>query len=335
VYRQGFYFVALIMFRTELIPQQSGTHLKLSEQLLTTGSCFADSIGSRLNTYKFKCLANPFGTLYHPHAIHKALRYAIHNQVPAEDTYLVNQGIHLNYDFHSSFGAMNRADLKKMLAETIEATHHFLKKTNWLLLTYGTAWGYTRTETGDMVANCHKMPSSVFQKELVTQKKLLESFESYYTDLTTFNPNINIILTVSPVRHLKDSLELNSVSKAILRIACHTLSRLHERVHYFPAFELMMDDLRDYRFYKPDMIHPAEEAETYIWQKFIDCFADESTRKFINEWTDVLKAIRHKPFHPASESHQQFLKATIKKVEAFGKTVPVERELELLKKQLQ
>jgi hypothetical protein len=323
------------MFRTELTPQPSGTQLNLSEPLLSAGSCFADSIGSRLSTYKFNCLSNPFGIIYHPHAIHKALQYAICNQMPAEHTYLVNQGIHLNYDFHSSFSALDRETLQKKLNETIATTHAFLKKTNWLVLTYGTAWIYSHKETGHTVANCHKMPSSLFRKELVTQKKLLESFETFYTDLAAFNPTINIILTVSPVRHLKDSLELNSVSKAVLRITCHTLSNVYDRVHYFPAFELMLDDLRDYRFYKPDMIHPSEEAETYIWQKFIDCFADEPTRKFINEWTNVLNAIRHKPFHPASESHQQFLKATIKKVEAYGKTVPVERELELLKKQLQ
>ncbi len=332
--RQGFYFVALIMFRTELTPKQAGISITRKHKLLTTGSCFADSIGSSLEAYKFNCLTNPFGVMYNPHSIHKALRYAIHNQVPAEHTYLLNQNIHLNYDFHSAFGSLHKNTLVKNLTETIGATHYFLKNCNWLLLTYGTAWVYSRTDTGDIVANCHKMPSSLFQKELFTQKKFLESFESFYKELSALNPTINLILTVSPVRHLKDSLELNSVSKAILRLACHTLSILYDRVFYFPAFEIMLDDLRDYRFYKPDMIHPSAEAEAYIWQKFLNTFVDEPTRQFVAEWNAVLSAIRHKPFHAASPAHQQFIKETIIKLEAFSNTINVDEELELLKRQL-
>ncbi|MCK6618132.1 MAG: GSCFA domain-containing protein [Cyclobacteriaceae bacterium] len=322
------------MFRTELNPRQAHTPLTLQHQILTTGSCFADAIGNRFVTYKFNCLANPFGINYNPQAIHKALRYAIHNQLPHEHTYLISQGIHLNYDFHSAFGSLDKGILKQKLSNIIGVSHQFLKNTNWLLITYGTAWVYTRADTCEIVANCHKVPSSNFNKELLTQKKFLESFDTFYQELLALNPGINLILTVSPVRHVKDTLEMNSVSKAVLRLTCHTLSERYERVHYFPAFEMMMDDLRDYRFYKADMIHPSAEAEAYIWQKFLHAFADEPTKKFIAEWTGIMQALQHKPFHPASEAHQQFVKNTIQKLESLANVVNVERELNQLKAQL-
>ncbi|QOI97799.1 MAG: GSCFA domain-containing protein [Flammeovirgaceae bacterium] len=322
------------MFRTELIPKQSRDRITLKHRLVTAGSCFADAIGSRLTTHKFECLSNSFGVSYNPHAIHKALLYALHNQLPPERTYLMNQGIHLNYDFHSAFGSPDKDNLKQKLSNIISASHQFLKNANWLLITYGTAWVYTRIDTGEIVANCHKVPSSNFKKELFTQKKFLESFETFYNELLTFNAHINLILTVSPVRHLKDTLEMNSVSKSVLRLTCHTLSERYERVHYFPAFEIMMDDLRDYRFYKSDMIHPSFEAEEYIWQKFLHAFADEPTKKFIAEWTGILQALGHKPFHPASAAHQQFVKDTLKKLEPLANLVNVEKELNQLKAQL-
>ncbi len=322
------------MFRTALTPQPAPHSISLNHRLLTGGSCFADSIGKKLAAFKFTCLANPFGVIYNPHSIHKVFQYAIHRQVPPESTYLVSQGIHVNYDFHSSMGFLSLHELKKSLTDAIGTTHAFLKTANWLMITYGTSWVYSRTETGDIVANCHKMPSSLFQKELFTQKKFLESFESFYSDLLAFNPDIQVILTVSPVRHLTDTLELNSVSKAILRIGCDTVSKQYDRVHYFPAFELMLDDLRDYRFYKPDMIHPSSEAEEYIWHFFIKTFLDPSTQKFIASWNEILQALQHKPFHPASPAHQQFLKDTLKKLSSFSKQVTVDAEVEQLKKQL-
>jgi hypothetical protein len=326
--------VALTMFRTTLTPYPLTHPIAHQHRLLTIGSCFSDSIGARLTEYKFTCSANPFGVIYNPSSIHKAVLYAIHNQLPADPTFLTNQGIHLNYDFHSTLGALFSPELKKMLTEVIGNTHYFLKATDWLVITYGTSWVYTRRDTGDIVANCHKMPSPLFKKELYTQKKLIESFSAMHRQLMAFNPNLRILLTVSPVRHIKDSLELNSVSKAILRLGCHTLTELHENVYYFPSYEIMMDDLRDYRFYKPDMIHPSLEAEEYIWHYFSSTCFDESTKKFIPDWMDVLRALRHKAFHPASTAHQHFLKETLKKLDTFGKLFNVEAEREYLKKQL-
>lgn len=322
------------MFRTTLTPHPSRKRIAHKDRILTIGSCFSDAIGTTLSTYKFSCSSNPFGAIYNPTSIHKILLYAIHNQLPPDHTFLTSQGVYLNYDFHSTFGSLSSSELRKALTESIGSIHYFLKETNWLLITYGTSWVYTRKDTGDIVANCHKMPSTGFEKELYTQKKFIESFEALLQQLRAFNPHINIILTVSPVRHIKDTLEMNSVSKAILRLGCHTLSELHENVHYFPSYELMMDDLRDYRFYKPDMIHPSTEAEEYIWQKFTETYFDEPTRSFIADWRDLLQALQHKAFHPTSSAHQQFVQETLKKLERFSGLVNVDAEREQLKKQL-
>lgn len=302
---------------------------------MTTGSCFADLIGGRLQSFKMQALANPFGTAYHPDAIHKVLRYAVFNELPPAHTYLQNSDIHLNYDFHSALSAMTRSALEGQLAGIIGKTHYFLKSAAWLMITYGTAWVYTRTDTGELVSNCHKMPGSLFSKSLFSQKHILESFHTFYQDLKTFNPDIRIILTVSPVRHTKDTLELNSVSKSVLRVSCHTLAEQYKDVEYFPAYEMMLDDLRDYRFYKADMVHPSEEAENYIWEHFTNRYASASLKDFIKKWKSIQAALNHKPFHPTSAGHQIFLKEIIRKLEELSHLVPVEKELENLRTQIQ
>lgn len=322
------------MFRTEIHISPSDTKINLQEKIITTGSCFSDAIGSQLLQNKFDVLVNPFGTTYNPYSIHKTLRYAIYNQVVPEHTYLENQGIVSNYDFHSSFSSHEKSEVEKKLKELIGATHYFLKDASWIIIAYGTAWVYERNDTGDIVANCHKVPSANFTKSLLSQKKVLESFQEFYQGLKTFNPKCKVILTVSPVRHIKDTLELNSVSKAVLRLACQTITEMHSDVFYFPSFEIMMDDLRDYRFYKSDMLHPSEDAEEYIWNKFVNSFLDESTKDFIKQWQPIQTALQHKPFHPKSIAHQSFLRNTLSQLEALQKIASVEREIQFVKSQL-
>lgn len=322
------------MFRTEIHISPSPVQINLQEKIITTGSCFSDAIGGQLLQNKFDVLVNPFGTTYNPYSIHKAIRYAIHNQVVPEHTYVENQGIVSNYDFHSSFSASEKIVVEKKLKEVIGATHYFLKDASWIIITYGTAWTYERNDTGDIVANCHKVPSANFTKSLLSQEKVLESFQEFYQELKTFNPKCKIILTVSPVRHIKDTLPSNSVSKALLRLACQTLSEANSDVFYFPSYEIMMDDLRDYRFYKSDMLHPSEDAEEYIWNKFTGSFFDESTKSFIKQWQSIQSALQHKPFHPQSIAHQSFLRNTLSQLEALQKIASVEREIQFVKSQL-
>lgn len=185
-----------------------------------------------------------------------------------------------------------------------------------------------------IVANCHKMPASFFSKSLLTEKMITESFAALHARLLAITPDINIVLTVSPVRHVKDTLELNAVSKAVLRLACHSLSQQYANVQYFPAYEIMIDDLRDYRFYNPDMIHPTSVAEEYIWDHFLNCFVDEKNQLFIEEWHQILKELNHKPFHPESPDHQKFIKKLMERIEGMASLVKVSDELQQLKSQL-
>jgi hypothetical protein len=321
-------------FRTPLNAGVSKHTFGLSDRIITIGSCFSDSIGHLLEDAKIKTLVNPFGTVYNPHSIHKLTRYAIFNESVAGHTNLIHGDIHLNYDFHSQLSSLSADELRSQLANAIGTAHHFIKDAHWLMITYGTAWVYERTDTKEIVANCHKQPASSFSKYLMTQKKIIESFSLMYDDLKKLNPGIRIILTVSPVRHLKDTLELNSVSKSLLRIACHTLQETYTDVIYFPAYEILLDDLRDYRFYKADMLHPTAEAENYIWEKFVERYFDVGLKEFLEKWKSIRMALMHKPFHPASKAHQQFLRDTLKKLEALQSQVDVTREIENLKESL-
>src|SRR6478736_6101750 len=317
-------------FRTELNPKVAEHKISLYQPVVTIGSCFADNIGLKLSSNKFSVSANPFGTIYHPASIHKLILQSVYNQPPLEHTYLNSQGIALNYDFHSEFGAAGKNLLEAKIKDVIGHTHHFLKDAKYLLLTYGTSWVYERLDTAELVANCHKMPSAQFKKILLTQKKILESFDETFRALKAFNPGIKIILTVSPVRHLKDTLELNSVSKSILRLSCHTLSELYSDVDYFPAYEILLDDLRDYRFYTSDLLHPTPDAINYIWKKFVTTYLDLETKIFLDDWEEITKALAHKSFQPASQAHQKFLTETLKRLQELKSKVNVTEEIKTI-----
>jgi hypothetical protein len=321
-------------FRTTVSISPASSQISLQTLVLTAGSCFADAIGLRLKQFKFDTLVNPFGVIYNPVSIHKALTYGILNKLPDDDHYLIHQQVHRNYDFHSQFADLQKNTLTSSLNKIVNTAHHFLKNAEWAILTYGTAWVYTRKESGEVVANCHKMPAHLFSKSLLTEKEIVGSFGIFYERLLEFNPDIKIILTLSPVRHIKDTLEMNSVSKSILRVACHHIAHDFKNVDYFPAYEIMMDDLRDYRFYKADMLHPTEVAEDYIWEKFAERYLAPDAQSFISRWKNIRTALYHKPFHATSAAHQQFLKQTLKKLEELKPAVNVDEEIAHIKLQI-
>jgi hypothetical protein len=321
-------------FRTIVSPSPSEHKISLKNGVFTIGSCFAEAIGSRLSNSKFSVCVNPFGTTYNPISIHKSIFYALKNELPATHTYLTRDDIHLNYDFHSSFSALERSVLTDSISNAIGSSHYFLRSADRMLITYGTAWIFSRNESGELVNNCHKIPASNFTKRLLSEKEIVESFNSLYAEVKKFNPSLKFILTLSPVRHLKDTLELNSVSKAILRSACHTITTKNSDVDYFPAFEIMIDDLRDYRFYKTDMLHPTEEAEDYIWENFMNTYFNKETIDFVKEWTLLQSSLHHKPFHPQSQSHQKFLKQTLTKLVELKSKINVDSEIAAVQSQI-
>jgi hypothetical protein len=279
-------------------------------------------------------MVQPFGVIYNPISIHKALLYGVLGQYPPDHTYLSNQDIFLNYDFHSINSGLSEDEARRKIEGQIDKVRAQLSSTEWLIITYGTAWVYERLDTNEVVANCHKIPADRFEKRLLTTTEVIDSFNRLRELLLKFNSAVKVILTVSPVRHIKDTLELNSVSKSVLRLACHALSEQLDNVEYFPAYEIMMDDLRDYRFYKSDMIHPTADAEDYIFEKFGERYFDQDTKKFVIEWSKILSAIHHRPFHETSSAHQRFLQDTIKRLEAFKNTADVQAEIDHIKSRL-
>jgi len=314
-------------FRTELHLNSPPLRFGLSDPIFTIGSCFADHIGAKMEQNKFQTSVNTLGISYNPLSIHRALLYALKTSPVTEETYVQQGQLWSNYEFHSLFSAPAKEEVTSKIKQSIDLAHDFLRKTKVLIITYGSAWAYQRTDTGALVANCHKVDAKKFNKILQTSTQIEESFHLLYQTLKSFNESLTILLTVSPVRHIKDSLELNQVSKSILRVACHHIQNTHSAVDYFPAYEIMMDDLRDYRFYESDMIHPSADAIDYIWDKFHNHYFDDPTKDFIHQWKSISADLRHRPFHPQTEAHQKFLKETLKKLEILKTQVNVDNEL--------
>lgn len=321
-------------FRTDFEVGVSGCRIGLGDPVMTVGSCFAENVGGHLKGLKFMMMNNPAGTVYHPLAIHKTLDYFIHNTAPDESTYLENQSLWSNYDFHSSFSGSDKVTVQRNISNTIQSSHDFLQESKILIITYGTSWVYERIDSGELVANCHKVPAALFRKRLLTVSEIINSFEALKTSLQVFKPDLKIILTLSPVRHVKDTMELNSVSKSILRLAIHQIIEKYTDVNYFPAYEIMMDDLRDYRFYGADMLHPSDEAVGYILEKFAHRYFDQTTQAFIQHWQRIATSLEHIPFHASSAAHQKFLSTTLKQLEELKNTVDVEEEINLIKRRL-
>ena len=320
--------------RTELRISPATFNFGLQDSVITVGSCFADAIGNRLHNNKFKALVNPFGTVYNPISIHKLLLTALNAEAPHPHGYCQRDGLFLHHDFHSSFYAANQGSLQEKLKAPINAVGEWLHSCRVLMITYGTAWVYEQKSTKEIVANCHKIPQEQFEKFLITQKRILESWDAFYTKLKAINPSIQILLTVSPVRHVKDTLELNSVSKATLRLTCHTIATSNPQVTYFPAYEILQDDLRDYRFYESDLIHPTKQAEDYVWQKFGDTFFDSDAKQFLERWSKVRAALQHRPFNPSSDSHQKFLQKLLLDLTDLSQFIDVRHERSLIESQL-
>jgi hypothetical protein len=322
------------VFRTEISIPSSPVRIDHQSGIFTIGSCFSDVIGEKLLRYKFNVLANPFGIVFNPDSILKLLNASLDENEFSNDGYLETHHIWHNYYFHSEIYGETIDELTKKINVQKKLANGFLMKAGILTITFGTAFVYRLKSNQEVLSNCHKMPGSLFTRELLGAEQITKSFDEFYKKAILANPGLKIILTVSPVRHIKDSIQMNSVSKSVLRVACHNLAKSNENISYFPAYEIMMDDLRDYRFYKEDMIHPSEVAENYIWEKFTDTYLESQSKEFIKEWSGILKAIEHKPFHPESESHQAFIKETIRKIKSLSGDIDMSDELRMLEKQL-
>lgn len=271
------------------------------------GSCFSEHIAEKFKYYKFQKFENPFGILFHPLAIEKLIVNAINEKLYTEDDVFVQNEQWHCFDAHSRLSRTSEEELLVELNTQIKATHTFLKEATHIIITVGTAWAYRLIETDDFVANCHKVPQKKFLKELMSVDAILESLEAIVSLIKSVNPQVSIVFTVSPVRHIKDGFVENTQSKSHLISAIHQIVDPRKQLYYFPSYEIMLDELRDYRFYKDDMLHPNALAIQYIWQRFNEVWVSKEANLTMQEVEYIQKGLEHRPFNPKSEAHQLFL----------------------------
>lgn len=296
--------------------------INYESRLLLLGSCFTENIGKKLDYFKFQNTTNPFGILFHPKAIEKLITDAINERHFSEqDVFFENECWH-NFNAHSSLSSSNKTELLNQLNFAVKLTKKELKQATHIIITLGTSWVYRHIASDEIVANCHKIPQKKFLKELLTVDEISESLDAIIQLIKTENKNSTIVFTVSPVRHLKDGFIENTQSKSHLLAAIHKVVDERKNTHYFPSYELMMDELRDYRFYSEDMIHPSKTAIEYIWKRFTETWFSEKSFSTMDSVDGIQKGLAHKPFNEKSEQHQQFLKNLKAKAKELEKTLP-------------
>jgi len=295
-------------FRTQLPQLKTYNQIDYNSKLLLIGSCFTENIGNKLDYFKFTNTINPFGILFHPKAIENLITQSINQkEYTDDDVFLQDERWHC-FEAHSVLSDSSKENLLHKLNGAITSTFKQINNSTHLIITLGTAWVYREISTDTLVANCHKVPQKKFLKELLTVDEISESVEAVITLVKSVNPKAEVIFTVSPVRHLKDGFIENSRSKSHLLSGVHQVVDSRNHIHYFPAYEIMMDDLRDYRFYGSDMIHPNETAINYIWEQFKKTWIFESVFATMDKVDTVQKGLQHRPFNEHSDQHQIFLK---------------------------
>ncbi len=274
--------------------------------VLSLGSCFAEHLGSYLQRYKFPVVLNPFGILYNPLSLSKALRYLLGQETLSRDALFEHRSLWRHLDFHTHFAHPSREAAWQAMQASLRSAQEFLQRCDRLMLTFGTAFVYETAEGQQAVANCHQLPAASFTKRRLSPNEIVEALQTVLRDLQLLRPGLEVVLTVSPVRHVRDGVHQNQLSKAALLLACEQLCT-GERVCYFPSYELLLDELRDYRFYARDRVHPSAEAVDYIWERFSGLCFPEETQLLMREIEKVVRASEHRPLHPGSEAHQAFV----------------------------
>lgn len=301
-------------FRYEVFVKKLQEPITHRHKLLLIGSCFTENIGEKLDKYKFATLQNPNGILFNPVSVAEALTNSIEkNNFTQKDLFYLNEAWH-SWKHHSRFSGLSAEGALQKINASVNAAHLFLKDADYLVITLGSAWIYTLTENavnakaGAVAANNHKAPSNWFFRRLMTIEDVLRVLDNVIHRLFLFNPKLRIIFTISPVRHLREGVVENNRSKAVLIQAVHHLVDKFDKLYYFPAYELVIDDLRDYRFYAEDLVHPNYFATQYVWEKLVDACMDEPTKKLMEEIHAINLAYQHKPFNPFSAEHRKFLR---------------------------
>lgn len=296
--------------------------------LFLIGSCFTENISEKLKKYKFHVLENPNGILFNPASVAEAITSYIEKpKLTEKDLFFFNEGWH-SWKHHSRFSALTPEDALSRINASIEQAHDFMKKADQVMITLGSSWIYTLTDKavngkkGSVAANNHKAPADWFNRRLMTPEEVVSVLDNMIHRLFLFNQHVQIIFTISPVRHIRDGVIENNRSKAVLIQSVHHLVEKFDNLYYFPSYELVIDDLRDYRFYSEDMVHPNYYATQYVWDKFIAACMTEKTKKLMEEIHKVNLAFQHKPFNPTSEQHKKFMRSYLDKTKELQQKLP-------------
>lgn len=301
--------------------------INYNDKILLIGSCFTEHIGNTLQELKFPVLQNPNGILFDPASVCKSLvRYIQNREYTEKDLFYLNE-VWNSWEHHSRFSHPDAAACLQLMNEARQQAHDFLKEANWVIITLGSSFSYRLTEqaggkTGEGVANCHRAPAQWFNKHLLGIDETVTLLDNCYHQLKRFNPHLNILFTVSPVRHIRDGVVENNRSKARLIEAVHHMVNKFDGLHYFPAYELVIDVLRDYRFYDIDLVHPNYSATSFVLDKFAESCIDPASRQLMQEIKKIVIARKHKAFQPSTQAHQQFLATHLEKVKALQDRYP-------------
>jgi GSCFA family len=311
-------------FRTVFPSFRSPISISHADRVLCIGSCFAEQMGGRLERLKFPTLVNPFGIVFNPVSIGKSLeRLMDPKETPFTDADLVqHQGLWHSFEHHGRFSQPDRSTTLEGINHSFSTSKAFLENTTRLVVTLGTAHVFSLKKTGEVVANCHKLPAGDFERRRLSVGEVVDALIPIFEKLKAKLPSLEIIVTVSPVRHLRDGLLENQRSKSTLLLALDEICQRLPFANYFPAYEILLDDLRDYRYYAEDMTHPSPQAADYIWQYFEGAFFDEKTRALNGRIERMLAALAHRPFHPESVEHQSFMKKELEAVQQLAKEFP-------------
>ncbi|NBL64384.1 GSCFA domain-containing protein [Flavobacterium sp. NST-5] len=312
-------------FSTPIPILKSQFPIDYSSKILMLGSCFAENISDKFSYYQFQNTVNPFGILFHPVALENVIHRAVNDlEFTENDIFFHNERWHC-FEVHSEMSQPDKISFLTKLNSNLFLLKKAIQEASYIVITLGTAWIYRNLTSGNIVANCHKIPQKEFEKELLSIESIQLKIKSMIFKISKINPSAKIIFTISPVRHTKDGFVENQRSKAHLITALHAVISVPSsgvRVFYFPSYEIMMDELRDYRFYAEDMIHPNKIAVNYIWQKFCESWMTTETIATMQEVDSIQKGLSHRAFNVQSVSHQKFLENLDNRVQLLQKVYP-------------
>ena len=311
-----------MIFQTEIKIQPLEQTIRYGDGLLFLGSCFADEVGNICRGLGFDALVNPFGVLYNPASIAQSLeRLGSGKAFIHEDVIAVGEGQCCTFSHNTTFWQSDETTLLETVNEGLKEAHKRFLDAKWVIISLGTSWVFRHKETRQMVSNCHKLPARQFDREFLSTEQSAECL----TKMLQTYPDKQFIITVSPLRHLKDGLHENQLSKSALLLAVDQVCKQFGNAHYFPAYEIVMDELRDYRFYKEDMVHPTDQAVRYVWERFADFAIDPKEQPAMQAAAELKQMLHHRPLFPESEAFKKFELLKEKKINELKDRFPCVR----------